>query len=176
MTSGLQVYGRGVRPSGYEPDELPDCSTPQWVHLVCASNNYIDGAARWQAESRLCAHLHNSLLGPSRRLGGFPRGRCARSAGVCTPRGGVYTAPIPALRKTAGQRLVEECAQRREVYTSQNGVHIAWERAHRRATPRPASPGASSPHPEYALTPRRKPARAPCAPRYAALRTHLPTK
>ena len=30
-----------LRPSGYEPDELPDCSTPRWVRTTLAASQRV---------------------------------------------------------------------------------------------------------------------------------------
>ena len=44
MLPTLNVWSRGqdlnLRPSGYEPDELPDCSTPQYVIRLKRRKNY----------------------------------------------------------------------------------------------------------------------------------------
>ena len=79
------VWSRGqdlnLRPSGYEPDELPDCSTPQWVHLVCARNNYIDKNAGLQPQSRIVNASPQLTARPARPS----RGYVHRALRVCTP-------------------------------------------------------------------------------------------
>ena len=56
-----------LRPSGYEPDELPDCSTPQCGALRCARSNYTHCPyLRQQCED-------NSTIDPERSARGAQR-------------------------------------------------------------------------------------------------------
>ena len=65
------LWSRGqdlnLRPSGYEPDELPDCSTPQCGALGCARSNYTHCPyLRQQCED-------NSTIDPERSARGAQR-------------------------------------------------------------------------------------------------------
>ena len=73
MLPTLNVWSRGqdlnLRPSGYEPDELPDCSTPQYVRRVKRKKELY---ADFPCPSRMWRNLHN--LNQARLRRGYRRG------------------------------------------------------------------------------------------------------
>ena len=73
MLPTLNVWSRGqdlnLRPSGYEPDELPDCSTPQYLRRVKRKKELY---AAFPCPSRMWRNLHNWIQSRLRR--GLGRG------------------------------------------------------------------------------------------------------
>ena len=41
----LRGQDLNLRPSGYEPDELPGCSTPRWCYLELCEVFHLEGLA-----------------------------------------------------------------------------------------------------------------------------------
>ena len=65
MLPTLNVWSRGqdlnLRPSGYEPDELPDCSTPQYVMRFKRKKELYAASL---GPSRMWRKLHNWVMPP----------------------------------------------------------------------------------------------------------------
>ena len=54
----LREQDLNLRPSGYEPDELPDCSIPRLKHCTFYRDILSDALLRFVLVSTACFHKH----------------------------------------------------------------------------------------------------------------------
>ena len=90
------MWWRGLdlnqRPSGYEPDELPDCSTPRWYHH---SSSLSGSSGRHASGGAGCS--------PSVLAGRFPARRCGSRTAVTTRSAGADRRHATPDRKAPGR-------------------------------------------------------------------------
>jgi hypothetical protein len=90
-----------LRPSGYEPDELPDCSTPHQKGRAFYTNR-----VGWKAAAPIRPHFAPCacLIGARRREGGSRRMLARRNCGALSPLAGAIQYIVQLRGETTGPR------------------------------------------------------------------------